>query len=433
MLPIIQFKRISEFTNVPQKYSDLTQIPLSCKQCGNQKTYEIYESMMRQYQTGQFELFTERKTINEIMVVLSNQRSATSQIYWLRFKVNLDNFRVSSDPNFDGLPIDVLMAKRPKTARGERESRPSGVKYTFKMHTGSRYVDNYVQGRENNLYKLSMDLSEEIRNRYQVELGNWTFGFYYVNKSEQLFTGKVQYPFQGQTIEKNITISRDYIEYDQQSKPIKSIEQYLKKDDNAKYYKSNEMKFYHGSIRFKDVLTQGIAMQIYHAVLQEFAADNDYWYKQCTKYRKKGYNKMNYYWRSRLSSNHENLSPALRKQAEKVAGGLRWFQNDPTRRIIAPFIQALVPMATAVAAWDNTVALRQGSANLYFNPPTNTKPIYAELGCHNERPKFSHLTAFYINSHPSIKTGCCINLKSNTSNGVVLVNTNHLEIIKYDS
>ena len=61
MLPIIQFKKTSQFINMPQKYSNLTQIPLLCKQCGTEKTYNIYNSMMEQYKSNQFEQFAEKK------------------------------------------------------------------------------------------------------------------------------------------------------------------------------------------------------------------------------------------------------------------------------------------------------------------------------------------------------------------------------------
>ena len=148
--------------------------------------------------------------------------------------------------------------------------------------------------------------------------------------------------------------------------------------------------------------------------------------------RLKGFAIMKYGWNSKDSTFNKHLNKKLRAHAEKTAAGLRFFNKQKDQRIIPRFISNLIPMIKAVGAWSSQLNINQASANLYYNGQHNKNAAYVGLGPHNEFEKFDALTAVYITS-PGIKSGCAINLKSNVGNGVVLLETEHMDIIRFDS
>ena len=434
-LPIIQFKQSEQSTITKTTlFQNLTSTKLLCKR-SHENTIRTLNALRNQYVTSKLIIFRETKTIHEIMNILKPLQSA-SKLYWLRFKVNLSTCQIGINENFDGIMMEILMAKRTKIARGEEKSEKTGLKYFFRayLHKSSMPNEILTKQQENLIFKLCFDLGGEIKRRYDVQLSPFTFGFYYVNESEFISQAYVQYHYNGSTQNRLVKTYRDYIQYRGNIKPIKSIENFLKDQTNkSKYLNDDESRFYHGSWRIKGALTQVIASETYSKAKQLFEENPAHWHEECTDTRLKGFAKMRYYWKSKHSVVAKDLSKKEQKQAEKVAGGLRWFLSNPKDRIIPQFIKELTPCCIAVGAWDEDDEIDQASANLYFCPENATAPVFAELGCHNERSKFYKLTSIYINSSDAIKTGCAINLKMNASNGVVLVDTPHLEIIKWDS
>ena len=430
-LPIIQFKKCAQtIIMAATKFHDLTIIKLHCKKCKNEGMYEIMREMMKQYETNNFCEMNDSMTIHEIMKKLIPLKSQ-SKIYWLRLKVNLTTCQIGVHETFNGIIMEALIAKRARTTRTKNSSKKSGMKYFLKLFVHASNIREITEEKEIMIYKLGYDFSQEITRRYNIELATWQFGFYYINKTEYKDTKFKQWNYNGHIQNVTVELYRDYIDYKRETKPLDSIERYLESEKN--YLDLNNNKFYHGSWRYKNALTEMIANETYLKARKIFIEKPNYWHVEESANRLKGFGIMRYYWRSKHSVVAHDLSNAEETRARKVAGGLRYFLNNPQHRIIPSFIKSLIPCIVAIGAWDKQVEIGQVAANIYHNPPEASKPAYAFLDPHNERDKFTHLTAIYINSSAAIKTGCAINLKSNVGNGVVLVNTDHLDIIKWHS
>ena len=428
-LPIIQFK-ISDQTIITTAtiFHNLTTQILHYRKC-NEGMYIIIAQMINQYQTNNLIEMNDETTIDEIMktlVTLKNQ----SKIYWLKFKVNLTTHQIGKDKILDGIYMEGLIAKRPKQHRKGNSSKRTGLKYFLKLFIHSAKKLRLTTEEENLLYKLGYDFKEEITNKHGIELSPWTFGFYYENKSESIGWIQADWVYKGVHQNNIIELSKDYIDYKHETKPIESIENFVQ--SKGKKFTSNNIKFYHGSWRYKYPITDKIAIETYVDACVEFKNPPNYWHIEESPNRVKGFGIMNYAWNSKHSEIAANLSNSQKKRAEKIAGGLRYWLNDPKNRKIPSFIESLIPCLKSIGAWDAKIEIGQVAANIYYNA-SKDKPVYAFLDPHNEYNKFTHLTAIYINSSPEIKTGCAINLKSNVGNGVVLIDTNHLEIIRWHS
>ena len=424
-LPIIQFKRSAQsIITAATMFHDLTTRKLHYKKC-KEGMYMIMTKMMDQYQTNNFIKMSDEITIDEIMKTLMPLKS-TSKIYWFKLKVNLTTHQIGNDETFNGIYMEGLIAKRPKQHRQKNSSKKTGLKYFLKLFVHPSKILRLTNQQENQLYKLGYDFGEEIKTKYEVALSDWTYGFYYVNKSDSVGCIQANWTYNGVLQNNIVELSKDYIDYKRQTKPIESIENFILSKKIK--YKLDNGKFYHGSWRYKNAITEKIAIETYSEARKIFEKPPNFWHVEKSKNRFKGFGIMNYAWNSKHSEVAAKISES---ELEKIAGGLRYWLNEPKDRKIPSFITSLIPCLLSIGAWDSKIEIGQVAANIYFN--SSEKPAYAFLNPHNEYKKFSHLTAVYINSSPEIKTGCAINLKSNTGNGVVLVETNHLEIIKWNS
>ena len=427
-LPIIQFKRSDQsLITAATMFHHLTTRKLHYKKC-KEGMYVIMTDMMNQYQTNNFIEMNEEITIDEIMKTLIPLKSG-SKIYWLKLKVNLTTHQIGNDKTFNGIYMEGLIAKRPKQHRKGNSSKKTGLKYFLKLFVHPSKILRLTNQEENQLYKLGYDFGEEIKNKYNVALSDWTYGFYYVNKSESMGLIEANWKYDGVSQNNMVELSKDYIDYKRKTKPIESIENFIR--SKRIKFMSNNIRFYHGSLRYKNAITEKIANETYSEARKTFQDPPNFWHIESSKNRVKGFGIMKYAWNSKHSEVAANLSDSQKKRMEKVAGGLRYWLNEPKDRKIPSFITNLIPCMISIGAWSKENEIGQVAANIYYN--SSEKPAYAFLDPHNEYNKFTHLTAIYINSSPEIKTGCAINLKSNVGNGVVLVDTNHLEIIKWDS
>ena len=435
-LPIIQFKKTNQ-TRIKTtiKFQNLTTKTIHYKKCKKQGMYEIMNIMMNQHNNNNnnFDQITNDTTIHHIMTQLIPLKTP-SKIYWLKFKTNLTTCEIGINDDFNGILMQALMAKTPITSNTTEKSSRKGLKYFFKLFVHSSIVKQLSDEQMYLIYKLGFDMSQELKKKYNIQLSNWQFGFYYVNKRQFIHQFDKQWDYNGITQNVNIEIYRDYVDYKQQIKPIESIDNFLNDGTKSKkYFDEQSGRFYHGSWRYKHAMTQIIATQTYAKAMQAFDNEPNYWHVERSLTRYKGYAIMNYFWNSKRSAVNKNLSEAEKRQAEKVAGGLRYFLKDPRERKIPTFINSLIPCVKRIGAWDDQYEIGQTAANVYFCEKNSTKPVYAELGPHFEDQKFEFLVGIYINSSDAIKTGCAINLKANVGNGVVLVETEHLDIIRWDS
>ena len=427
-LPIIQFKRSDQsIITAATMFHNLTTQKLHYKKC-KEGMYVIMTEMMNQYQTNNFTAMNDEITIDEIMKTLIPLKSG-SKIYWLKLKVNLTTHQIGNYKTFNGIYMEGLIAKRPKQHRKGNSSKKTGLKYFLKLFVHPSKILQLTNQEENQLYKLGYDFGEQIKNKYNVALSDWTYGFYYINKSE--IVGGIQANWMYNDVVQNniVELSKDYIDYKRKIKPIESIENFIssKKEKDT----LNNGRFYHGSWRYKNAITEKIAFETYSEARKTFTNPPKFWHVESSTNRVKGFGIMKYAWNSKHSEVAANLSESQKKRMEKVAGGLRYWLKEPKDRKIPSFITKLFPCIISIGAWNSKIDIGQVAANIYYN--SSEKPAYAFLDPHNEYNKFSHLTAIYINSSPEIKTGCAINLKSNVGNGVVLVDTNHLEIIRWNS
>ena len=427
-LPIIQFKRSDQsLITAATMFHHLTTRKLHYKKC-KEGMYVIMTDMMNQYQTNNFIEMNEEITIDEIMKTLIPLKSG-SKIYWLKLKVNLTTHQIGNDKTFNGIYMEGLIAKRPKQHRKGNSSKKTGLKYFLKLFVHPSKILRLTNQEENQLYKLGYDFGEEIKNKYDVALSDWTYGFYYVNKSESMGLIEANWKYDGVLQNNMVELSKDYIDYKRKTKPIESIENFIR--SKRIKFMSNNIRFYHGSLRYKNAITEKIANETYSEARKTFQDPPNFWHIESSKNRVKGFGIMKYAWNSKHSEVAANLSDSQKKRMEKVAGGLRYWLNEPKDRKIPSFITNLIPCMISIGAWSKENEIGQVAANIYYN--SSEKPAYAFLDPHNEYNKFTHLTAIYINSSPEIKTGCAINLKSNVGNGVVLVDTNHLEVIVWNS
>ena len=427
-LPIIQFKK-SDQTSITTAtiFHNLTKQTLHYKKC-KEGMYVIMTEMMNQYQTNIFIEMDNEITIEKIMKILIPLK-AGSKIYWFQFKVNLITHQIGNHKTFNGIYMEGLIAKRPKQHRTENSSKKTGLKYFLKLFIHPSKMLGLTGQEEDKLYKLGYDFGEEIKNEHNVELSDWTYGFYYVNKSESIGSIEANWMYNGVLQSNIVELSKDYIDYKHETKPIESIENFIQ--SKGIKFTSNKTKFYHGSWRYKNAITEKIAIETYLKACVTFENPPNYWHTEASPNRIKGFGIMKYAWNSKHSEVVTDLSSLQKKRAEKIAGGLRYWLNEPKDREVPSFITSIYPCVISVGAWNPKIEIDQVAATIYYN--SSKKPIYAFLDPHNEYNKFTHLTVIYINSSPEIKTGCAINLKSNVGNGVVLVDTNHLEIRKWDS
>ena len=428
-IPIIQFKRSDQSTiTAATIFHDLTTQKLHVKKC-KEGMYVIMAEMMNQYQTNNFIKMNDETTIDDIMKTIIPLK-AGSNIYWLKFEVNLTTHQIGKHGTINGIHLDGLIAKRPKQARTGNSSKKTGLKYFLKIFVPPAIASRLTTQEEDLIYKLCYDFGEEIQNKHNVELADWTYGYYYVNKTEFVKCIQADWSYNGVHQDNIIEVYKDYIDYKRKTKPIESIENFIKSKQME--FTSDNGKFYHGVQRWKNAIIEQIAYETCLKGWETFQNPPNFWHTEKSPNRMKGYGIMNYAWNSKHSEVAANSPNISKTHMERIAGGLRYFLKEPKDRKIPSFITSLIPCLTSIGAWDAKIEVGQVAANIYHNP-SEDKQAYASLDPHNEYNKFTHLTAIYINSSPEIKTGCAINLKSNVGNGVVLVNTNHLEVIRWGS
>jgi len=413
-VPIIQFKAATKIQIVEQEFSNILSTSLAVKKCSN-GIYDIIRQIISEYSTNKFEVFTESKTIEEVIDKIIQKKH--SKIWWFRLQIEGSN------------SIQLLIQKNRKINRKEDGSTEVGDKMHFKLYLDDNYFNNLDDQQQSMIFKFGYDLYIQFHSKYRMDVANWCFGFYYTNNKEMIETKEIVYKFNNIEHKSNITIYKDYINYKPECKPLPSIEKYL---NNGNQHHFNKGRFYHGSWRYTGSMTDFVSSITYQNALTTFATKPAFFSIEQSPNRLKGFAIMKYGWNSKDSTLNKNLHKKLRIHAQKTAGGLRYFNKKQSERVLPKFIAELIPLIKAVGAWPHDVPINQASANLYYNGERNKNAKYVGLGPHNERNKFDLLTAVYLKS-PGVKSGCAINLKSNVGNGVVLIETEHMDIIRFNS
>ena len=417
-VPIIQFKAANKMKTIQKEFTNIFSTKLAVKKCSN-GIYDIMRQIIAEYQTNEFEMFEESITIQDVIDKIIHKKH--SKIWWFRMEIDGLIYSIKKGHN-----IQLLIQKNIQINRKENKSKEVGQKIHFKLYVD----DDYFNNSDAAIFKFGYDLYSQFIVKYpNIHVANWCFGFYYLNHQEKIKTTDISYKFQNIEQKSKITIYKDYINYNPQIKPLQSIEKYLN-DGNKHDFEQG--RFYHGVWRYKGSMTNFIANTTYLNALATFENQPSFFSIEKSPNRFKGFAIMKYGWNSKDSTFNKDLDKKLRDHAEKTAAGLRYFNKEKDQRIIPPFISNLIPMIKAVGAWPRELNVNQASANLYYNGRHNKNPVYVGLGPHNEFKKFDALTAVYITSS-GIKSGCAINLKSNVGNGVVLIETEHMDIIRFDS
>ena len=243
-LPIIQFKRSDQtIITAATIFPDLTTQTLHYKKC-NEGIYIIMTKMMNQYQTNKFIEMQDEINVDKIMKILIPLKSG-SKIYWFKFKVNLITHQIGSHKTFNGIYMEGLIAKRPRQHRIGNLSKKTGLKYFLKLFVHPSKISQLTEQEKDQLYKLGHDFGKEITNKYKITLSNWTYGFYYVNKSEFVCLIQANWIYNGVIQNNMVELYKDYIDYKHETKPIESIEKFM--ESKKIKFTSNNNKFYHGS------------------------------------------------------------------------------------------------------------------------------------------------------------------------------------------